>query len=654
MMNIDAARRQALGPHFTAVEDDAQQVTDIQAGRLRMPPYKAWALPENPTWCEDPFGDRSWQSRYHSLLWLDPLRRADVRGDDAAGELWWFLARSWVDANPPDVAAAHVAWSGATAARRALVLACGATVTGDQRWLADALAVHLDWLAEAPRSLAEAEGVNQHAALFVLGAVLDDPRAQDLAVSRLAAQLVADYDEQGVNKDGAVVYHLHNYVWWREVLQRLQLEGIPQPEAAVRLRLAPRFLAHATSPLGRFARIGDTDGGNPGRIDHPWTRFAGTGGKDGTAPDSTAAVFDAGYAFVRSGWGEDRPYHRETYVALTWGRQDKVHGHADGGSLSYAADGVQWFDDSGKSRSDHSPLRSYVVGREGHNAIVIPHREYSRDTTVELLRHEDTDDWVDLVVHDPSYRGVSIVRRVVYLKARRQVLVLDAVEADEELVIQQQWHCGRGVTARRHGAGFDLRHDGLDHRLTVLDSARSTEIRRGCPVPMAGRTSAGRGESVPVDQLVVGTRARAGMLAVQLGPRDEAVQDLIGPHLAVQTVHTPVPDLVPPPLLRTGRRSRQHHEADTTGLAVTLEIEEGGLLTAVVTGGGPLWAFYLLHPDGSVERSPYGRRSSRSFYSGELEGVLLRVYSRDSAGAITARSVPLTHRGGPNAGEHTP
>lgn len=641
-MDLLAARRQALGPEFRSERFEARRAAELKDGRLALDPHPAWALPERPTWREDPFRDRAWRSRYHSLLWLDPLRRADLEGDDAAAELWWFLARSWTETNPPDDPGVRDAWDGPAVVRRALALACGATVTGQQPWLAEALARHVQRLAEPLRSAPGGGRVNQHAALFVLGTVLEDQPTRDLAVHRLAEQLVLDYDEQGVHRDGAVSYQLQHCLWWHEALIRLDLEGVPRPAGAQRVALAPRFLAHATSPLGRFARIGDTDGGHPGHVDHPLTRFAASGGREGQRPGTGTAIYDAGYGFVRSGWGETAPFGEETYVTVTWGRQDKPHGHRDGGSVTVAAEGVQWIDDTGRYGYDDSPLRRYVLGRSGHNAVVLPGRSYRSATDVSVVAHEDTDDWFDLVLQDPGYQDASITRRIIYLKARRQLLVLDAVEADEDVAVEQQWHCGRGVAARRAGTGFSLQRDGHTHHVTVLHGGHRTEIRRGRTEPVAGWTSTGWQQATPVDQLVVGAHGRTALLAAQIGPREEAFLDLLGPRLTRESLRTPVPELVPAPLLRTGRRRREQHPADAGGLAVTLDVEDSGLLTVDVHGGGPLWAFYLLHPDGSIERSPYSRRPARSLRLKNTAGALLRVYSRADTGAVTTRTIPLS------------
>lgn len=643
MMDLPAARRQAVGPDAEGSETDAHRVAELTAGRLLLEPHPSWALPGWPTWREDPFRDRGWQSRYHALAWLDPLRRADQDGDDAAAELWWFLARSWTEADAAGRLPAREAWEGPVVARRALVLACGATVTGQQAWLAEALDRHAQRLAAPSAPVPGGGRVNQHAALFVLGTVLGDRQVRNLALERLDEQLVLDYDEQGVHRDGAVSYQLQHLLWWREALLRLDVEGVPRPEAADRVDLAPAFLAHATSPLGRFARIGDTDGGHPGSVPHPLTRFVASAGRDGLGPDAGTALYEAGYAFLRSGWGRHTTSYRdETYVTVTWGRQDKPHGHRDGGSVTLAAEGVQWIDDTGRYDHEDSPMRRYVLGRAGHNALLLAGRTYRPDARVSLVGHEETEDWVDLLLHDPGYPGAPITRRIVYLKARRQLLVLDLVEADGEVQAEQQWHCGRDVAARRSGTGFVLHRAGRTHHLTVLHGDHRTEVRRGRTEPVAGWTSTGRRQAVPVDQLVVGTRGRTGLLAVLIGPRDETFLDVLGPRLVPEAVRAPVPQLVPAPLLRTGRRRRVQHPADTTGLALAVSLDDSGLLTIDVEGGGPLWAFYLLRPDGSVDRSPYSRRPSRSFPLDDPAGTLVRVYSRDATGAVTIRTLPLT------------
>lgn len=501
MVSIEAARRQALGTHFTAAENESELVSRLKKRRLHMAPHQAWTLPDDPTWRENPFDDNNWQFQYHMLRWLDPLRRAGALGDQDAAVLWEKYARSWVETNPPGAAPSKWAWIDMSDGIRAMELCHGLTVVGEQPWLINSLRDHVDWLLEPSHLKRGNHGFHQHVGLFVLGVVLEDREVTDVALQRLTDQLDAAYDEQGANEEGSISYHLQNYVWWNDAFTRLDLEGIPRPEQAHRLDLAPTLLAHATAPSGRFARIGDTDGGNARKLDHPHTRFTVTEGKKGRKPDGTTAIYDAGYAFIRSGWGENRPYKDETFVTATWGRQDKVHGHRDGGSVTYASDGVHWLDDTGKYYYGKSAMRSYVTGRAGHNSISIPGRTYRKDTDVQLTGHEDSDHYVDLTFRDTGYEGITISRRVIYLRGRDLLLVLDQIVGGDTLTAAQQWHCGRSVTSRALGTGFRL-ESGSGARLVVaLHGTPELSITRGQEHPMAGWTSTGWRKKGPVDLL---------------------------------------------------------------------------------------------------------------------------------------------------------
>jgi len=639
MVNLDAARRQALGTHFRPSADEDAKVNDLKAGRLTMAPHKAWSLPGEPTWRENPFQDNNWQFQYHMLRWLDPLRRAANRGDVEAAQRWEFLAHSWITANPPGAGQTRWSWIDMSDGIRAMELCHGLTVVGEQEWLLSSLHDHVAWLSEPSHLKRGNHGFHQHVGLFVLGVVLEDPEVTELALERLFDQLAAAYDEQGANEEGSLGYHLQNYEWWNDALRRLDLEGIPRPELSHRLDQAPQLLAHATSPLGRFARIGDTDGGNPRRINHPLTRFVVTQGREGTKPDTTTAVYDAGYAFLRSGWGEDRPYQNETFVTAVWGRQDKAHGHRDGGSVTFAADGVQWIDDSGKYYYGKSPMRDYVVGRESHNVVVVPGRTYRRDTEVSLLGRTETGDYVNLIFGDPGYDDVGILRRLIYLKARRQLLVLDSVETPESTVVEQRWNCGRGVEAQRLRTGFILRREKKSIHVSTLNGG-PTEVRRGEKNPLAGWTSTGWRRASPVDQLAVTGQGPSCFFPTLIGPWDEAAVDVLGSRMTPDALHGRVEDVLPSALLaRDHTVSVVEHAQDNTGMAVTVSRTDRGLVRVVVRGGGPLYAFYLFRSDGAIERTPYNRRASRTFYADDSASCRIRVFSRDDAQTIMVRTV---------------
>lgn len=523
MVNFEAARRQALGTHFTEAENESELVSRLKKRRLYMAPHKAWTLPEAPTWRENPFDDNNWEFQYHMLRWLDPLRRAGAAGDLDAASLWEKYARSWIEANPPGSAPYKWSWVDMSDGIRAMELCHGLTVVGEQPWLIDSLRDHVNWLLEPSHLKRGNHGFHQHVGLFVLGVVLEDQEVTDVAVKRLTDQLDAAYDEQGANEEGSISYHLQNYVWWNDALTRLDREGIPRPEQAHRLELAPTLMAHATAPSGRFARIGDTDGGNARKLNHPHTKFTVTEGKKGRKPDATTAIYDAGYAFMRSGWGEVRPYKDETFVTATWGRQDKVHGHRDGGSVTYASDGIHWIDDTGKYYYGKSAMRSYVTGRAGHNSIRIPDRTYRKDTDVELIGREETSQFVDLTFRDPGYEGITISRRVIYLRGRDLLLVLDQIAGDDEITAVQQWHCGRSITSRALGTGFRLEAESGARLVIALHGSPELSVTRGQEQPMAGWTSTGWRKKGPVDLLTFQQTERGPRFATLVGTWDPQV-----------------------------------------------------------------------------------------------------------------------------------
>lgn len=490
MVNLEAARRQALGTHFTEAENESELVARLKNRRLHMAPHKEWTLPEEPTWRENPFDDNNWEFQYHMLRWLDPLRRAGAAGDGDAASLWEKYARSWIETNPSGSDAYKWSWVDMSDGIRAMELCHGLTVVGEQPWLINSLRDHVDWLLEPSHLKRGNHGFHQHIGLFVLGVVLEDQKVTDVAMQRLTDQFDAAYDEQGANEEGSISYHLQNYVWWNDAFKRLDLEDIARPSQAHRLELAPTLLAHATTPLGRFARIGDTDGGNARKLNHPHTQFTVTEGKKGRKPETTTAIYDAGYAFARSGWGEDRPYKDESFITATWGRQDKVHGHRDGGSLTYASNGVHWIEDTGKYYYGKSKMRNYVTSRGGHNSVFIPGETYHKNAEVSLVSEQSTEEYVDLILYDPGYENVDIVRRIIYLKTFDFLYVIDQVQANKVIQVEQRWHTSHDIQSTLSGRVVELQR-GNRHVEIVPFLPSEMIIRRGEKAPYVGWTSTG-------------------------------------------------------------------------------------------------------------------------------------------------------------------
>lgn len=497
-VRLDVARRQAFGPGFTTTSRDERLASMLLERRLVMSPHPEWRIPENPSWEEDPFGDSNWQFQYHSLRWLDPLRRQAEAGDTAAARMWARYVRSWIAANPRGGAASPWAWVDMGDALRAMTLTFALPIVEDDGWLLQSLVEHGLWLLDEENLGRANHSLHQHQALFVLGKVLKVDHWSDIAVQRLRALLLVSYDEEGVNEEGSIAYHENNYHWWKIALKRLSAEGEDLPSEAARIDLALDELAHATRPDGAYERIGDTDGGGPTRLSGPAVDYVNSKGVKGVEPAERVKVYQRGYIFGRSGWGGgSRSFSDETFYSVSFDRADRVHGHQDGGSLTLHAHGRPWLIDSGKFVYGNHPMRSYVLGRTGHNVMVIRDRKYDRSSRVELVRHTLSSTADDFTLVDNGYHGVALSRRITYLRDVDCIVVLDSVRADARVEAIQLWHLEPDLSAQMGAAVCSVVAGERSLKIEWLGFSPELSAIRGSVEPYEGWTSIGWKKKTP-------------------------------------------------------------------------------------------------------------------------------------------------------------
>ncbi|MCW1805167.1 heparinase II/III family protein [Brachybacterium squillarum] len=481
-LDLGAALRQT-----TATSYSQDEVDRLLAGRLRMQPHPEWQLPEEPTWREDPFEDRNWRFQFHMLRWLEPLRRAASKGNDAAYRMWLRWVLDWVEKNPPSAPRTDWAWTDMSDGIRVQQLCSAAPMIADRApellpWLESTIRVHADHLAD-PANMGNANhALHQQESLFVCGRVLQDEELERLASSRMSALLKEQYDEQGMNAEGATAYHYNNYLWWERALGRFDLEGIHRPDGADRHLHAPEEIAHATKPDGLLVPIGDTDEQSPKLIQSPFVEYVTTGGRSGSAPRDTAKVYDAGYVFARSGWGDTRrSYADQTFYTLRFGPARRVHGHPDGTSLTYSSHGVNWLTDLGKYQYGRSVPRDHFASREGHSVLSIDGRAAFNDAYVELVDHSLFSLAHQFFLEDNSYNGVEITRRVIYSTRGEYLVIIDKARSRRRLVASQRWQLGPDVDATIDDHEVNLtaadRHATLwfDDTITGIRSVRAQD-----------------------------------------------------------------------------------------------------------------------------------------------------------------------------------
>ena len=460
-----------------------------RAGMVRLFPHPEVQLPKRLTWSEDPLDDANWRFQYHCLLWVDRVRAAAIETGDT-DLLGWYenTLRSWITLNPQAAPASDYSWFDMAVGLRAIVLTFAIDHFGPQDWLLEALEMHGDHLAD-PAHYDERgnHGLHQDLGLVVAAHVLGRQDWLDLATSRILAMFDRAIDEQGVCREGSVDYQYRNYVWYQEAATRLEAAGAHDAAATIRARLAEmtEFLAHATSPTGNYALLGDT-------VLHAASRIAETAAdwvrdRD-QAPESTVALFDtSGYLFARKAWTtfEEDPSNAYLTQRFGPGRSTAVHGHEDGGSITLDACGTEVLRDSGLYAYEAGPERLYFRGRSSHNVIDVPGRKFYPSAHCELLASSTDPDAVFTSVKSTSLQGVVWHRATLWCPNESVLLIDDRVILHDADRVLQRWHLPVG-------AQFDL----LDGGATVQGRLPNGAIVRIAQInaPAAVRTAVGSSE----------------------------------------------------------------------------------------------------------------------------------------------------------------
>lgn len=530
-LDLEAALRQTVATSYLQKDVDR-----LLAGRLKMAPHPEWELPEEPTWREDPFSDRNWCFQFHMLRWLEPLRRAAAKGDDAAFDMWLRWLTDWVEANPPEAPRSSWAWTDMSDGIRAQHLCQAAPMMAVRRpdlmpWLEHTIRVHAEHLAD-PHKMGNANhALHQQESLFVCGRVLGEKQLWQLAEARMCTLLHEQYDAQGVNAEGATAYHYNNFLWWERALERFDIEGLPRPDGADRHLHAPVEIAHATRPDGTLVPIGDTDTVDPRAITHPAIDYVTSNGARGTAPSETTAVYDAGLVLARSGWGSaERPYMDQTYYSVRFGPSRRVHGHPDGGSLTYSAQRTNWVVDLGKFQYGASTARDHVASRAAHTLVSLDGKAPRKDSTVSLVRSAFEPTHHDVELADDSFRGILLGRRVIYSTTGEYLIVLDSVDSARKVTAFQRWQLGPEITSSLNGSTAELGSENGVASLQSLGPDAEVTTVRGREDPFDGWVSRAWKSTEPATAIMFSRTGTSFRFLTVLGAaaRNRPVATLVG------------------------------------------------------------------------------------------------------------------------------
>ena len=162
-------------------------------------------------------------------------------------------------------------------------------------------------------------------------------------------------------------------------------------------------------------------------------------------PSAEVAIFRRGYAFGRTGWGEDRPFEDEAFFSLSFGRGMQIHGHDDGGAVTLYALGSQLLVDPGYGDYNGSMWSAYFGSRRAHNTVIAAGVRSRASQPTVLERSSITARSVELVVRVQAYPGASIRRRVIFSRRSGYLVVEDTIESSVARTWRQLWHLREGT-----------------------------------------------------------------------------------------------------------------------------------------------------------------------------------------------------------------
>ncbi len=497
-------------------------------GRLTLSPHPAVRLAEDPTWSEDPLGDRNWQFQYHSLRFVSDLFPAwRTTGDARYLDRALFLLRDWIRDNPRSAPASPFSWNDHSTAWRTIVLACALEIRPGAGWLRDALAEHGRTLASDAFYVRHGNhALNQDRGLLAAGCALGRTDWQRLAARRLAALVVESIDRQGVTNEQAVFYEWYNFDNYREAEERLRQCDVPVPAAFARVDRMPDFLAHSTLPDGTHTTLGDTPRSGLHAIPGTVAEFVATAGASGPRPERPFARYDAGFVFGRTGWGESRPFRDEAAYSLRFGPGRAWHGHDDGASVTLYGYGSRLVDDPGTFTLNYDAWRDFAIGRSAHNVVTVDGLAYSPSTRTRLVHALSGETRDDLLVTNGGYPGVDLRRRVLFSRALGYLVVEDRVTAGATRTFRQLWHLEPGSAPRVDGATVRTTRSGGNVTIVQLAARPRTTVVEGRRRPVQGWISERVGSRIAaptVEASLTGRSARYLTVVVPTAGPDVSV-----------------------------------------------------------------------------------------------------------------------------------
>ncbi len=505
------------------------RVRDLNAGTLVLEPHAPVAVALPPDWSADPLGDTNWRFQFHSLRWAQTLKRSYDRSGDAHDlQRWLLILEDWYRRNPWTDPPSDQSWADHSTALRARVYAACAQALGDPwpTWLRLALHEHVDVLSGSDiYPTGGNHALNQNVGLFAAATMLGRTTERRFAVERTADLLERSVDEQGVTDEQSTEYQVYNHRRYREAAELFRAGGEDLPAVFDRIDLMPDLIAHATLPSGRDAMIGDACDDPAHVVAGTITEFAASAGARGPRPTDRHRVFDRGYVFARTGWGDTRPFDQETHLSVRFGAARVPHGHHDAGSVALYGRGTRILVNAGKYGYTWDAFRAYVLSRRAQNSVSFVDRPYGPDGGSELEEVTADERVLVIRIRDLHHPDVDHRRIVAFDLESGDLAVVDRfatldgapATAEQRLRLDPQFAVSE-VTADRVSASHPL---GVHVSLVQHVPVDSWTCVSGATEPLDGWVSYRYGERTPTNTCVASLTRPSGTFVTSIVARRE-------------------------------------------------------------------------------------------------------------------------------------
>ncbi|TCM51434.1 heparinase II/III family protein [Kribbella sp. VKM Ac-2568] len=410
-------------------------------------PYKVGNGSGNINWRLNPYKNPSWYMWLHSLRWLGQGIVAASTGDTTAMDRVTTIVRDWVTDNPyswkADVGAYEATMHRTNVlicVRQAVISGLGVTtLPAAYSWLDTALTQHATFLINN-WSGAWNHGTDESIALFGIGCTLNRADYKTTAQTRLAQGITTSIDSQGSTNEQSTAYAQFNYSLWGRAVTVLQQCGAdPGTTINTRRALMANWLALATNSLGKYAQIGDSEVVATNPYAGTPMEYAGTKGASGTPSADRVKVYNAGYVFGRTGWGQTRPFTQESAYSIRFGPGRAVHGHSDHMGITYTAKGRDILINGGHAGYQNDVWRTWAKGQFSANSMTTPLSAETLPVT-KLNRQVVKANAEFFEFTDVPGSGISRTRGYLVLKDPDLIVSLDRATSKTAQQFQTLWH----------------------------------------------------------------------------------------------------------------------------------------------------------------------------------------------------------------------